>query len=130
MRTLTSCFQRAEKVLEKFREDEYFQKRMRGLHINCRIKYLLKEYPKVKTFNNLERNWFLYQTNQIIDLNICPFYDFSERYRKQYCQPVYIQDDLPELLLKMDSSGMCYSLKKLECNCDLAKGCKKRQLLT
>ncbi len=130
MRTLTSCFQRAEKVLEKFRKDLYFQRRMRGLHIACRIKYLLREYPSIQALNNLERNWLLSELNEIIDLNICPFFKFSKRNLKQYCQPFYINDDLPKLMLRMDNTGISFSLKRLECNCDLAKSCKKRQLLT
>ena len=130
MRTLTSCFQRAEKILEKFRKDLYFQGRLRGLHISCRVKYILKEYPSVKTMNNLEKNWFLYQLDEMVDLGICPFFKFSEYNQKQYCEPLYIEDDLPDLMLKMNNSGLSFSLKKLQCNCDLSKSCKKKQLLT
>lgn len=132
MRTLTKkdIFPRAERILEGFRENKYFISRLNGLYLDCRIKYFLQKFPEVRKLNNLEKNWLLCKVNKIVGLNICPFYYFSEQRNKQYCHPKYLEKNKPDLILKINSCGINYCLDKLECNCDLTKGCKKRDILT
>lgn len=133
MRTLKrkGNFQRAERILEEFKKDQYFIDRLKGLHPNCRVKYFLREFPGVVRLNNLEKNWLLYEVSKkVVSLNICPFYRFSEWDNKQYCHPECLEENKTDLVLKINSSGINYSFEELECNCDLTNGCKKREILT
>ena len=125
-----SCFKEAASILKDFEEDDFFQKRLKSLHEDCRLKYFVEEYPKLKNLNNFERNWLLYSADEIVDLNLCPLFIFSESRIKQYCNPEFEESDVTELVIQISNSSAEYCLDRLETNCDLLKQnkCKKMMI--
>ncbi len=129
-KSLENCFEEAASILEKFEDNDYFQNRLESLHEDCRLRYFVEEYPKLKNLNNFERNWLLYSADEIVDLNLCPLFIFSESRIKQYCNPEFEESDVTELVIQISNSSAEYCLDRLETNCDLLKQnkCKKMMI--
>ncbi len=94
-----------------------------------RIDFLLKKNPDLITWSDLERNWYLWEINKLVNLGICRFFHFSENSGKQYCIPTYEERDVAKIILRMN--GVCHCFEISECCCNLLEvkgGCKKEKI--
>lgn len=112
---ISSVFWRASSLLEKMQSDSFFDDLYKTKQ---RIQFLLHQFPEIIWWSNLESNWLLVKVNEIVMLDICPFFYFSEFMVKQYCcLPQHNQQHELDLELKARRRRNTYIMQ--ECTCDL-----------
>lgn len=125
---------RASTILEEIQRDFNFIERLERRSPAHRLHYLVRKKRDIMRLSNLKRNWLLLQIDKSIDLDLCSLFAFDEEQDRQYCSPKkYINSSAADVL-EMDSKGIIYSSKEMECNCDLQevkkKGCPKMAMLS
>lgn len=126
---ISEDLENAKFLLNRTWEDSDLLLKIKKQKKKKRIDFLVKVFPEIKRWSDLERNWYLVRINQTVNLGICRFFHFSEFSGKQYCIPIYKEASIGQIKLKMN--GLDYSFGITECNCDLLEvkdGCRKENI--
>lgn len=112
-------FKNADETLQSLNGNEELLWALRSLNSVKRMVCIREMFPEIKRWSNLERNYFLWRVDKIIDLGICKHFKIIGEERRQYCCPKFNQNKFLDLVLKMKKGDLNYSLEPLECTCDL-----------
>lgn len=106
--------------------------KIKNIKKESRIKFLVKQYSEIMELDNRNKNWLLWRINQIVDIDLCPFFRLGDNNKKQFCVPLYDSEEYSELIKIMERKDRYYSLRRVETNCNLLKykNCPKKKILS